>query len=243
MVSNKTLLISLIVILIVINTLSIIVYFQSNSPSSETKAVTGKSIVSIPVNESDVKENAGIINSIKNSIKEIFRSESSSSSSSSGNSESEDSADDSPEEDDRPGNTDSVPIFIDPSSISVKNNQEFIVYAKVNAGFNIYAVQFDLFYDKNILDVKSVQEGAFLRNGASTFPIININNETGKISVAITRYGTQTGVSGEGIIAEITFKSKNSGTSSLEFKNSQISDPQLKKVNVITSNGKVDVTT
>lgn len=238
---NKTILITLLIILVVINTFSIIIYLKSNSTESSVKPTPGKAIVSIPIPENaTVQKDSG--GGIINAIKQIFRSRSSGSDSSSDDESESSSDDDSQEIDDRPESTESVILFVEPSSISVKNNREFIISVKTKTVFNIFAVQFNLAYDKNLLDVKSVVEGSFLRQGSNTFPILDVNNQTGIIKVAITRYGTQTGVYGEGVITEITFKAKNTGTTTLEISNPQISDPQIKKVNVQSSNGKVDIT-
>lgn len=139
-------------------------------------------------------------------------------------------------------------IYVNPSSQSVVNGSSFKVNVSINTDENAYGAQFDLYFNASILEVSSVSEGDFFKQGASTFfSGGSIDNVNGKINdVYITRTGTQTGVSGTGSIAEITFNTKNPGTSYLnldDVKATKIAGGNIIYITgIVVNNGSVSVT-
>jgi len=134
-------------------------------------------------------------------------------------------------------------VFINPSENNVNAGKEFNIYVKIDSENEIYAVQFDLVFDKNIIEALKVEEGNFLKkDGASTFVAVNkINNTIGKISFANTRFNIQVGITGQGILALVKFKAKSSGSTTLNLEDVKISNTELQQINVSVSDGKVVV--
>lgn len=133
-------------------------------------------------------------------------------------------------------------VYIEPAEINKAKNEELGIYVKIDTELEIYAVQFDLVFDKNILEALNMIESEFLKkDGASTYPIIKINNTLGKIEFADTRFNTQSGIRGQGILAEIKFKTKSSGLSNLNLENVKILNSNLQQINISLTNSKVVV--
>ena len=88
------------------------------------------------------------------------------------------------------------------------------------AGAEIYAVQYDLYFDHMILKAIRQTQGDFLSHGgAETYPVVNtINNTVGEIEYAETRLGDPTIIGGAtepGVLASIMFEVIGDGMSTL----------------------------
>jgi hypothetical protein len=119
----------------------------------------------------------------------------------------------------------------------------FEVNVTLSSADPVYAAQFETAFDNTILDAVNLTEGIYLKSdGASTFPVINVNNSIGKISFASSRFNTLTGVNGTGTIATITFYAKAYGTSNLALSNVIIADVNITPLptNVINGTIKID---
>lgn len=140
------------------------------------------------------------------------------------------------------GCTIDVNVYVSPSTVNTNNNNDFTVNVMINSTKDVYAAQFNLYFDNNILDVLNVIEGDFLKSdGAETFPTFEINNTSGKILVGVTRITSQTGVTGQGMLATITFHAKNAGTSALDLTEVLVSDPDLSALSVNAMGGSATV--
>ncbi|MCD6496479.1 MAG: hypothetical protein J7K54_04355 [Candidatus Aenigmarchaeota archaeon] len=116
-------------------------------------------------------------------------------------------------------------ITINPEHISSGVGEDIPFDIDINTTAEIYGVQFEMKFNQNITQVVAMNEGGFLSNdGASTFPIINIDNETGHIVFVNTRRTVDYGVSGTGNIAVITFRTQKEGIDTLLMENVQISE-------------------
>lgn len=117
-------------------------------------------------------------------------------------------------------------VYLSSDSYTGNKNSEFIINIKIKTQEKIYATEFELNFNSEILDTLEVVKGGFLgKDGAETYEVIN--KESGKIIFASTRLGTQAGVSGEGNLAQIKFKAKNSGNTDLTLINTNIADTTL----------------
>ena len=106
--------------------------------------------------------------------------------------------------------------YIVPEEISAKQGAEFAFDVNINISQQVYALNINLTYNPDILEFVSASEGNFLnKDGLSTFFIV-IPKE-GIVSIGITRYNTQTCITGEGTIANLIFNSKSGGTSDLNL--------------------------
>ena len=119
-----------------------------------------------------------------------------------------------------------------PTDIELGNT--FTVNVTVDPmGYAIYAAQYDLYFDNNILSATDQTRGAFLsQDGATTFESQNkINNTIGKIMYGETILTGENGVTTPGILASITFEViGDGGTSDLKLENVVLSDPDLKEI-------------
>lgn len=129
----------------------------------------------------------------------------------------------------------SVKIFITPFTSNYAKDNEFIIKVDISTQEKIYAAEFTLTFNPEILEILEVNEKDFLKqDGTSTSlqiceqgfrelcPIIN--NTDGLAGVSNTRLGITTGVTGQGSLVEIKFKAKNSGSSDLTLSNVNIVD-------------------
>jgi len=127
----------------------------------------------------------------------------------------------------------------------IGQGEQFIVNVTVNPrGIPIYGVEYEISFDPTVLHAEWQNEGDFLKqDGASTNVYINnIDNTAGKLTFAVTRVGTQTGVTTPGILARIGFTALKQGASTtLTFTKVKMSDPDANSVPAESVNGTVNV--
>jgi len=104
----------------------------------------------------------------------------------------------------------------------------FALAVEVSGVSDLYAFQFDISFDPQVLQLSSVSEGSFLPSVGTTFFIPgSIDNSSGIVSFnADTLVGPGPGASGSGDLAEVTFAAITSGSSPLEFSNLTLLDSQ-----------------
>jgi len=134
-------------------------------------------------------------------------------------------------------------IYVNPLQTNVNLGDSFVVTVDVNTDDNAYAVSLELYFDKSKLNATNVTEGDFLKkDGANTFVAVNnIDNTAGKITYAVTRFGTQNGVTGTGSLLTISFDAVGFGTGDLNLDNVDLSDNNLQSITVSVTNGSVKV--
>ena len=133
-------------------------------------------------------------------------------------------------------------VFVNPAAKSAIIGDDFTLNIDIKTTATIYADQFDVYFNPTILNISSAVEGNFLKqDGATTFPVIQIDNTVGKITFGSTRFNIQTGVTGQGTLATITFHAKAAGSTILDLENVLLSDPSLQPVNTNVTNGTVNV--
>jgi len=118
-------------------------------------------------------------------------------------------------------------ISVSPASVEVSQGETFTIEIVVDPkGEEIYAVQYDLYFDPNLLNATSQTRGTFLsQDGTNTIEVINkINNTIGKIEYGETRTG-ESGITNPGVVASISFEViGTSGTSDLTLDDVILSD-------------------
>ena len=136
----------------------------------------------------------------------------------------------------------STQVYVNPAYQDVPVDSKFNISINIITTDQIYAGEFKLYFNKTKINANSVVEGDFLKkDGASTFPVIIINNTEGWISFADTRFGVQSGVTGSGTLANISFNVTSSGASILDLINVTLSDPNLNAItNITTIDGRVN---
>jgi hypothetical protein len=122
--------------------------------------------------------------------------------------------------------TPTAAIVIEPASVGkLAINQTFTVNVTVENCVDIYAVQVDIRYDPQVLNVTSVSEGTFLNSTGTTsvlyaqsFPVTNSTPPRASAYFVDTKFGTELpDSSGNGILFTITFRVIADGSSQLQF--------------------------
>jgi len=135
-------------------------------------------------------------------------------------------------------------ISVYPSSIKASPGENFTIEIRIDPnGAEIYAVQYDLYFNPSILNATSQSQGNFLsQDGANTIVLVNkINNTIGKIEYVETRMGVEEGVKEAGVLSSISFKVIGTGTSGLNLSNVILSDLNPSPIEATIVSGKVDV--
>lgn len=118
-------------------------------------------------------------------------------------------------------------IFI-VSEDNYNKDENFIISIDISAEEEIYAVEFQLVFEPEVLELIDVEKGDFLSSDADDTDSYSIvRREDGKIIFADTRISVENGVSGQGTLAEIEFKAKNIGSCELNLSNVKIADSSL----------------
>ena len=118
-------------------------------------------------------------------------------------------------------------ISVSPASVEVSQGETFTIEIVVDPkGEEIYAAQYDLYFNNNLLNATSQTRGTFLsQDGTNAIEVINkINNTIGKIEYGETRTG-KSGIANPGVVASISFEViGTSGTSDLTLDDVILSD-------------------
>ena len=86
----------------------------------------------------------------------------------------------------------------------------------INNASRVSVMSLSITYNPAILRVRTVQEGTFMRQGGVTAAFApRIDAAAGRVDVAVSRTGDQTGASGAGLIAAIIFDAVAPGTSQI----------------------------
>jgi rhodanese-related sulfurtransferase len=123
--------------------------------------------------------------------------------------------------------TQSSTISVSPASIEVSQGDTFTIEIMVDPkGEEIYAVQYDLYFDNNLLNATSQTRGTFLsQDGTNTIEAMNeINNSIGKVEYGETRTG-ESSITNSSVLASISFEViGTSGRSDLKLGDVILSD-------------------
>lgn len=76
------------------------------------------------------------------------------------------------------------------------------------------AISLTLTFDANLLRVRSVQEGSFMRTGGANATFTN-QVAPGRVDITITRAADATGASGTGLLGAVLFEAVAPGTATL----------------------------
>ncbi len=136
-----------------------------------------------------------------------------------------------------------TPIVSVESNAGVVTGQDFSLDVRVSDVTDLFAFQFDLAFDHNLLSVVSVEEGSFLPGGGFTFFIPGtIDNATGNVAATTsTLIGAVAGVDGAGPLAIINFHALGRGISPLSLSNVLLLDSSLGDIPASTVNGAVAI--
>jgi hypothetical protein len=93
----------------------------------------------------------------------------------------------------------------------------YIVPVSVNNASRLSTMTLTVTFNANVLRVRNVQEGTFMRQGTVTATFTpRIDAASGRVDIAVTRGGDQTGASGSGLIAALLFDAVGPGSSLIQ---------------------------
>src|SRR4029450_662525 len=93
----------------------------------------------------------------------------------------------------------------------------YTVPISINNVSRLSAMTLTVTYNPTVLRVRTVQDGTFMRQGGvSTSFTPRIDAATGRVDIAVTRAGDQTGASGAGMIAALLFDAVGPGGSVIQ---------------------------
>jgi len=112
-------------------------------------------------------------------------------------------------------------IYVDPPTKSVGTSSTFTMNLNITGVYNLYKWDIVLFFDKTLLNITAVTEGAFLQSGGTTtfsYTALGDANRAGKLSATCILVGDVAAVNGSGVIMTITFiTGTKTGTTDLSF--------------------------
>jgi len=136
-------------------------------------------------------------------------------------------------------------VFISPASISMSNNKEGFFYVNISSQAEVFALGVDLLFNKDVIELVSVEEGDFLKKDgrSSGCPSKQIENDKGSLSIACTIMGSVAGVTGDGNIMKVNFKTKSSGISQIQLTKADVIDgmKNSKLISLDRVNGNINV--
>jgi general secretion pathway protein D len=93
----------------------------------------------------------------------------------------------------------------------------YTVPVSINNASRISLVSLSVTYNPNVLRVRTVQDGTFMRQGGATATFTpRIDAASGRVDIAIARSGDQTGASGAGLLAALIFDAIGPGSSIIQ---------------------------
>lgn len=144
---------------------------------------------------------------------------------------------------------DATTVSLTPSSPSVDGCETREIQIWVNDVSNLYAIDVRLTFDPNVIQVVDATPGGDVNLRPETswfqagYTVRNtVNNFTGTIWYAATQQNPTPAVNGSGPIATILVKAKGSGSSTLNFTYSKLSDPVGIEIPATTTSGSVSAT-
>jgi len=133
---------------------------------------------------------------------------------------------------------------ISAESKTVTLGAQFTINVTINPrSWEIYAARYLLSFNNSVLHAESQNPGDFLsQDGASTVVVTNeTNNTLGMVTYNETRIGAENGTTIPGVLALITFKAIENGTSNLSLCNVVLSDSNGISIDAVVNNGTVVV--
>lgn len=143
-----------------------------------------------------------------------------------------------------------TPIGVSVSPATANSNVGSTVVIDIMAGGSedLFGFQFNMEYDDSVLSYQGVSVGPFLeQDGYSTNCLSPSTSTAGQINnYACTRLRkspeiTPVGVTGDGLLAKVTFSAISSGTSTITLTNVKLADSSAREVEPDVHNGQVIV--
>jgi len=142
-----------------------------------------------------------------------------------------------------PGIASAAPILHVDAPVAASSGDTVLVEVNVSGVSDLYAFQFNLGFDPNILAAATITEGSFLPSGGATFLVSGtIDNIGGTITdTADTLLTAISGVSGSGTLIAFGFIALGSGVSPIVISSPILLDANFNGLDATLSNGSIAV--
>jgi general secretion pathway protein D len=119
-------------------------------------------------------------------------------------------------------------VGFNPSYLTATLGTNFSVDVTISGGTGVGSVPFHLSFDPAVLDfIGAGSVSPFLsQDGTPVFVLATIGSGGREVIVGLSRQGSRPGVSGTGTLIQMTFRPKKPGTTSLNFTDLSVLDPQ-----------------
>ena len=95
-------------------------------------------------------------------------------------------------------------------------SEGYTVPISISGASQLSTLSLSMTFDPEVLRVSTIQEGSFMRQGSASVTFAqDVDPETGRIDLALTRTGDQTGAAGSGLVASVVFEPVAQGASIL----------------------------
>ena len=95
-------------------------------------------------------------------------------------------------------------------------SEGYMVPISISGASQLSTLSLSLTFDPGVLRVSTIQEGSFMQQGSVGVTFAqDVNPETGRIDLALTRTGDRTGAAGSGLVASVVFEPVAQGASIL----------------------------
>jgi PKD repeat protein len=117
-------------------------------------------------------------------------------------------------------------VYIYPEENFALTGQSFTIDVKITGASNVFAWEFQFRWNASVLNVTDIAEGGFLKGfeQAPTHLIKGFNQTVGTLYAACSRLGNLPGVSGDGVLAKITFLVEIKGATALDLFSTKLRD-------------------
>ena len=137
-----------------------------------------------------------------------------------------------------PAETEAV-LYLEPANLSITPSQEFTVELKAASITNLKGYSVTLSYDPALLSLQEVIEGPFFSAKGKSFFYKKIEGTKGTVLIDCAILGPELSVSGEGILAILSFTSRKAGSTTLTFKLTKTRDNNNKEIITTKRNAKL----
>lgn len=127
-----------------------------------------------------------------------------------------------------------------PSTASV--GRQFSLDIKINDVHDLFNAPFVLTYDPVFVDFVAISEGSFMnKDGKQTAFTSKTDLAAGTVTVSLGRTAGNSGVSGGGTLATVSFRAKTQGSASFAFRNTAFTTSSGSALNILPFSTAVDI--
>lgn len=130
-------------------------------------------------------------------------------------------------------------VSVQPGEIQVAPGRVFTVAIEASEASDLGAFEFFLAFDPSVLRVMGAQAGDFLTSTGRRLVPLGPTMSSDQVGYGAATYGYEPGVSGQGVLARVTFQAVGTGTSVLHFNRLIVTDTAARVLSVRGVDGQV----